>query len=316
MIFGITCEVPIVSSAVHVEHQECVDPPLLVFVFDTGLRAVLGHVEGLDCKPLRAVLFIKLVDFSVFILIGVFAAGGAANTVFVLVCNFKVFAQIGHIKTGYLEHQGRHLLPGLAGGTTLITVQLIGRPVIPSYSTTEVRQTGQTTGFRGVNENVTGDGELAVTPLCIPLDNAFVIPFDMAEANFSDVGRFPADAGDVVGVMNLDSAAVFGLCQIALQKVGHGIHAVMLPHLALPPVERTFGKKDFLTAVNFFPTNIKKVLSAHRADGAEAAAVAVVVHRIGHNEVNGCAGGVFCRLCGRGHTGHGGAVYYDCFCHT
>ena len=111
--------------------------------------------------------------------------------------------------------------------------------------------------------------------------------------------------------MNLDSAAVFGLCQIALQKVGHGIHAVMLPHLTLPPVERTFCVKFTIV-----PTNIKKVLSTHRANGAEAAAVAVVVHRIGHNEVNGCAGGVLCRLCGRGHTGHGGAVHYDCFCHT
>ena len=210
------------------------------------------------------------------------------------------------------EHQSRDLLASLTTSTLFIHIQLGRRPIVATGGTTEVREASQTARFRGIDKDVTSHG----ARLGAPDDSAIRILFDLAQVDLGNVGGgTPADALDVIAIENVDLALELRLGQVLLQKVRQSLDAVMLPNLAIPPVERTLRAER----VSGKPANIKEVLATHSSQATQRDTVAVVIHRIGDDE--GDVGLVqvhmtccFCRCC---DTSQGAAVDDDTFvCHN
>ena len=82
MIFGITCEVPIVSSAVHVEHQEHIYPPF------TRTRSILRHIERLQGKAPRTIGVVKVDNFGI-VLVGVDSTIATPNAITVFISEYS-----------------------------------------------------------------------------------------------------------------------------------------------------------------------------------------------------------------------------------
>ena len=117
-------------------------------------------------------------------------------------------------------------MPGFAGGTTLITVQFIGRPVIAANGATKVGKAGQAAGLRGVNEDVAIDRFFYILPDYVA---RALLALDLLQVYGKNTGRAgPVNLGDIITVVDLDLPLVLGLGQVALQESSHIIYTIEL----------------------------------------------------------------------------------------